>query len=172
MGTSKAISSKGMKATLALLTLLACVASTSACCCAAIGFCRCNFLGCNCDTWGDDSPWPCCYWDDHFGPGEDCVQECHQHCHNKSKSKSKGDEDESPVVKEMRENRAYMDLYAQLIGIKALERFYQFDTNKDGFITPGEVLARNITIEGFNLVDLDMDGLIVPAEIDESLVIF
>merc|ERR1712198_697236 len=89
--------------------------------------------------------------------------------HNKSDSKS--DKEETPVVKEMRENPAYMDLYAQLIGIKALERFYQFDTNKDGFITPGEVLARNITIEGFNLVDLDMDGLIVPAEIDESLVI-
>merc|ERR1712098_42712 len=63
-------------------------------------------------------------------------------------------------------------IYAQLFGFKALERFYQFDTNKDGFITPGEVLARNITIEGFNLVDLDKDGLIVPAEIDESLVIF
>ena len=30
----------------------------------------------------------------------------------------------------MRENPAYMDLYAHLIGIKALERFYQFDTNK------------------------------------------
>ena len=43
---------------------------------------------------------------------------------------------------------------------------------QDGFITPGEVLARNITIEGFNLVDLDKNGLIVPAEIDESLVIF
>jgi len=71
----------------------------------------------------------------------------------------------------MLENPVYTDLYAHLIGVKALERFYQFDTNKDGLITLGEVLVRNITIDGFNSVDLNKDGIIVPAEIDSSLAI-
>ena len=42
---------------------------------------------------------------------------------------------------------------------------------QDGLITMGEVLARNLIIDGFNSFDLNKDGIIVPAEIDSSLVI-
>ena len=55
---------------------------------------------------------------------------------------------------------------------RSMQSLYRITISQDGFITMGEALGMNITIEGFNSVDLDKDGIIVPGEIDESLVIF
>ena len=84
-------------------------------------------------------------------------------------------------------NSQYTKLYGNLVGIPALGVFYHHDLNKvnrqfyyifryisytadqDGYIGFEEMKMRNITIEDFNTLDMDQDGFIIPAELDDSL---
>ena len=74
-------------------------------------------------------------------------------------------------------------MYQHLIGIPALEVFYNHDLDKvmlqnvhtvhhtlqDGVISFEELASKNISIAGFNLLDENQDGVITPDEIDSSL---
>jgi len=72
-------------------------------------------------------------------------------------------------MEDIMNNYQYTKLYGHLIGIPALEVFSYHDLNKDGVISFEEMQTKNITKEDFNTADLDQDGFIIPAELDDSL---
>merc|ERR1712226_1790027 len=116
----------------ALLLLFACTSSTLSCCCTYSTSCRCNLVGCNCDT--HDGGW-CYYW--HSG-----IEQC---------------------------RAEHREMCQHLIGIPALQVFYNHDLDKDGVISFEELVSKNISKAGFNLLDENQDGVINPHEIDSSL---
>jgi len=138
----------------ALLLLFACTSSTLSCCCTYSTSCRCNLVGCNCDT--HDGGW-CYYW--HSGI-EQCRAEHNEMCNAFASDGGAGTEIEHPTYREM---------YQHLIGIPALQVFYNHDLDKDGVISFEELVSKNISKAGFNLLDENQDGVINPHEIDSSL---
>ena len=81
------------------------------------------------------------------------------------------------------EHPTYREMYQHLIGIPALQVFYNHDLDKvkqetlsmllsifqDGVISFEELVSKNISKAGFNLLDENQDGVINPHEIDSSL---
>merc|ERR1712183_465464 len=117
------------------------VKQTSGCCC-IIFSCYCNIFSCNCEN--------------PYGYRELC-------------SDKRMERSNDPVMKNIMNNSQYIKLYGHLIGIPALDVFYYHDLNKDGVISFEEMQTKNITKEDFNIADLDQDGFIIPAELDDSL---
>ena len=125
-----------------LLMFLSFVKESSGCCCTFLKDpCYCNLFGCN--------------------------------CHNPVKN------DFCYFEKQCFDN--YNWVYCEK---SALDVFYHHDLNKvniniyyivryisfqDGVISFEEMKNRNITIEDFNTVDMDQNGFIIPAELDDSL---
>ena len=49
-------------------------------------------------------------------------------------------------------------------------RYVSYISFQDGIISFEEMQTKNITKENFNTADLDQDGFIIPAELDDSLI--
>lgn len=70
----------------------------------------------------------------------------------------------------MMTNNQYRELHSNLFGIPALENYFFYDLNKDGFITFTDLQQNNtVTQAEFDVIDLDQDGIISPKEFDQSL---
>ena len=145
------------------LLLFSLIHLSSACCCPMWQSCYCNFFGCNCPT---DEGY-CYFRHKVFKNGIFSHDVCKsskntnhaEYCPDRRRRKRS-------LTGAVKEADYAGGLYDHLMERAAMEKFLDFDLNKDGQISMEEA---NATLDEFKQVDENNDGFVHPGELDISL---